>query len=148
MTEVVNQNTSATKPPANPQRRKKEKRNAQKYFSELSNDEDWLESANGSVCSRSSHISAIRVDFSREKPIETGLDGVPGIEKEGSQFPDHLSDLLANLAEVEKRGINILDSREDLADMAPFSNPPSPPPEQYTSSSSNSIGALHLLLGC
>jgi hypothetical protein len=48
--------------------------------------------------------------------------------------PDHLSDLLAQLAEVEKRGINVLNSREDLMDETTFDNTPtSPPPELYSS---------------
>ena len=111
-------------------KRRKPKRNAQEVWSSLSNDDGFLESVAGSTCS--SHISLVRIELTKEKPVESSqmVGGVEGVDKEGSEIPDHLSDLLAHLADVEKRGINILNSREDLMDLAAFSNPSSPPPER------------------
>lgn len=119
------------------ERRKKEKRNAQEFWSTLSNDGRFIESIAGSTCS--SHISVIRVEVSKEKPLlETSIGLGDG---EGSSLtPENLSDMLAHIADLEKRGIDILNSREDLMDIIAFSNPSSPPPERYAINSSDSMG--------
>lgn len=53
----------------------------------------------GSICS--SEISEFKVELEREASMD---------------HPDHLSDLLAQLAEKEALGVNVLNSREDLMD--------------------------------
>src|SRR6476661_6125636 len=74
---------------------KKKKERADDVWGALSKDI----SGAGSVCS--SEISEFKVDLEREQSMD---------------HPDHLSDLLAQLAEKEALGVNVLNSREDLMD--------------------------------
>jgi hypothetical protein len=60
----------------------------------------------GSVCSE---ISEFKIDLERERSMD---------------HPDHLSDLLAELAVKESLGVNVLNSREDLMEAGPFDNTP------------------------
>ncbi|KAJ3369258.1 hypothetical protein HDU91_007379 [Kappamyces sp. JEL0680] len=102
-----------------PARAKKPKRNAQDVWAGLETTND-AESVAGSTCS--SHISLVRVPMSKEVPMEHSTD---------KRDVDALSDLLQQLVEVEKRGIDILNSREDL--MSHFTSAAdiySPPPGQ------------------
>ena len=149
MNEVINQSSSkiadyplsgmADGASKQAQRKKKPRKNAQEVWSTLSNDDGYLESVAGSTCS--SHISLIRVELAKEQVLfdgaviqeKSGLtSGEGGFDVEGSAMtPDRLSDLLAHVADLERRGIDILNSREDLMmDISAFSNPSSPPPER------------------
>jgi hypothetical protein len=126
MTDIIPQAALPTGSRNKREPRKKPKKNAQEAWESLSQTNDSVvQSDTGSTCS--SHISIIRVEMKNEICLQESF------QSQG----DALSDILKELVNVERRGINILNSREDLMDTFSLSNDiVSPPPELLLMASS------------